>query len=87
MYEPSAAAIASRRANVAAPGDAAGLHDTVPLSSPATGRYVRMLGKERRTFVVVLAPVLGPQQAERRVRRNAELSVRPELASRSDLAL
>ncbi|MFF5435971.1 discoidin domain-containing protein [Streptomyces achromogenes] len=50
VYEPSPADIAARRADVKAPSDAAGLHDSVRLPSPVTGRYVRMLGKERRSF-------------------------------------
>ncbi|MGW0883591.1 discoidin domain-containing protein [Streptomyces sp. NPDC002671] len=50
VYEPSPAEIAARRADVTSPSDAAGLHDTVKLPSPVTGRYVRMLGKERRSF-------------------------------------
>ncbi|MBL1103302.1 discoidin domain-containing protein [Streptomyces sp. 5-8] len=50
VHEPSAAEIAARRADVKSPSDATGLHDTVRLPTPATGRYVRMLGKERRSF-------------------------------------
>ncbi|MFJ4715876.1 discoidin domain-containing protein [Streptomyces sp. NPDC088785] len=50
VYRPSAADIAARRADVKSPGDATGRHDTLQLPSPATGRYVRMLGKERRSF-------------------------------------
>ncbi|MFF9018721.1 discoidin domain-containing protein [Streptomyces eurythermus] len=50
VYEPSPAEIAARRADVKSPSDAAGLHDSVRLPAPVTGRYVRMLGKERRSF-------------------------------------
>ncbi|MHB9863605.1 discoidin domain-containing protein [Streptomyces sp. YIM S03343] len=50
VYQPSAAEVASRRADVKSPGEAVGLHDTIVLPSPVTGRYVRMLGKERRSF-------------------------------------
>ncbi|AQU66373.1 discoidin domain-containing protein [Streptomyces niveus] len=50
VYQPSAAQIAERRANIKSPGDAVGRHDTINLPTPATGRYVRMLGKERRSF-------------------------------------
>ncbi|MFE6976990.1 discoidin domain-containing protein [Streptomyces sp. NPDC057682] len=50
VYQPSAADVAARRADVKAPGDAVGRHDTVTLPTPATGRYVRMLGVERRSF-------------------------------------
>ncbi|MFI6083508.1 discoidin domain-containing protein [Streptomyces sp. NPDC051217] len=50
VYQPSAAQIAERRANITSPGDAVGRHDTINLPTPATGRYVRMLGKERRSF-------------------------------------
>ncbi|MFD0021468.1 discoidin domain-containing protein [Streptomyces sp. NPDC058382] len=50
VYQPSDGEVAARRADVKAPGDAAGLHDTVTLPTPATGRYVRMLGVERRSF-------------------------------------
>ncbi|MFE9996880.1 discoidin domain-containing protein [Streptomyces avermitilis] len=50
VHQPTAAEIAARRADVKSPGDATGRHDTVTLSQPATGRYVRMLGKERRSF-------------------------------------
>ncbi|WP_405794371.1 discoidin domain-containing protein [Streptomyces sp. NBC_01506] len=50
VYQPSAAQIAERRANIKSPGDAVGRHDTITLPTPATGRYVRMLGKERRSF-------------------------------------
>ncbi|MFD8690604.1 discoidin domain-containing protein [Streptomyces sp. NPDC059651] len=50
VYQPSAADVAARRADVKAPGEAAGRHDTVNLPTPATGRYVRMLGVERRSF-------------------------------------
>ncbi|WP_406455151.1 discoidin domain-containing protein [Streptomyces sp. NBC_00876] len=50
VYQPSAADVATRRADVKAPGEAAGRHDTVTLPTPATGRYVRMLGVERRSF-------------------------------------
>ncbi|WP_181795911.1 discoidin domain-containing protein [Streptomyces sp. WELS2] len=50
VYEPSAADVAARRADVESPSDAAGLHDSVRLPAPVTGRYVRMLGKERRSF-------------------------------------
>ncbi|MEU8505550.1 discoidin domain-containing protein [Streptomyces brevispora] len=50
VYQPSAADVAARRADVKAPGEAAGRHDTVTLPTPATGRYVRMLGVERRSF-------------------------------------
>ncbi|MFD7315968.1 MULTISPECIES: discoidin domain-containing protein [unclassified Streptomyces] len=50
VHRPSAAEVAARRADIKSPGEAAGRHDTVTLSAPATGRYVRMLGKERRSF-------------------------------------
>jgi beta-glucanase (GH16 family) len=50
VYRPSAADIAARRADVKSPADAVGRRDTVNLATPATGRYVRMLGKERRSF-------------------------------------
>ncbi|MEV5605979.1 discoidin domain-containing protein [Streptomyces sp. NPDC052299] len=50
VYQPSAAEVAARRADVKSPGDAVGRHDTVQLPTPATGRYVRMLGVERRSF-------------------------------------
>ncbi|MFB7560651.1 discoidin domain-containing protein [Streptomyces brevispora] len=50
VYQPSAADVAARRADVKAPGEAAGRHDTVTLPTPATGRYIRMLGVERRSF-------------------------------------
>ncbi|MEU5956268.1 discoidin domain-containing protein [Streptomyces sp. NPDC047525] len=50
VHKPSAAEVAERRADVKSPGDAVGRHDSVRLSQPATGRYVRMLGKERRSF-------------------------------------
>ncbi|MFE9250543.1 discoidin domain-containing protein [Streptomyces sp. NPDC007088] len=50
VYEPSAAEVEARRADVGTPGQSAGKHDTVQLPTPATGRYVRMLGKERRSF-------------------------------------
>ncbi|MFG2804460.1 discoidin domain-containing protein [Streptomyces sp. DT199] len=50
VYRPSAAEVAARRANVKSPAEAVGLHDAVRLPQPATGRYVRMLGKERRSF-------------------------------------
>ncbi|MEU3524587.1 discoidin domain-containing protein [Streptomyces sp. NPDC038707] len=50
VHEPSAADIAARRADVRSPSEAAGLHDSVRLPTPVTGRYVRMLGKERRSF-------------------------------------
>ncbi|MGY0021869.1 discoidin domain-containing protein [Streptomyces sp. cg35] len=50
VYRPSAAEVAARRADIKSPGDAAGRRDTVRLPTPATGRYVRMLGKERRSF-------------------------------------
>ncbi|GAA2728473.1 discoidin domain-containing protein [Streptomyces nogalater] len=50
VYAPSPADVAARRAHVTSPSDAAGLHDSVRLPAPVTGRYVRMLGKERRSF-------------------------------------
>ncbi|MEU2021227.1 discoidin domain-containing protein [Streptomyces sp. NPDC016469] len=50
VHQPSAAEVAARRADVKSPGDAVGRHDTVRLATPATGRYVRMLGVERRSF-------------------------------------
>ncbi|MFB8210157.1 discoidin domain-containing protein [Streptomyces sp. NPDC056010] len=50
VYQPSASEVAARRADVKSPGDAVGRHDTVQLPTPATGRYVRMLGVERRSF-------------------------------------
>ncbi|GAA2431459.1 hypothetical protein GCM10010405_12950 [Streptomyces macrosporus] len=50
MRQPSAAEVAARRADVQSPGDAIGRHDRIRLPTPATGRYVRMLGVERRSF-------------------------------------
>jgi len=50
VYQPSASEVAARRADVKSPGDAVGRHDTVQLPTPVTGRYVRMLGVERRSF-------------------------------------
>ncbi|MFB4421740.1 discoidin domain-containing protein [Streptomyces sp. QL37] len=50
VHRPSAAEVAARRADVKSPGDAVGRHDTITLATPATARYVRMLGKERRSF-------------------------------------
>ncbi|MFI6345820.1 discoidin domain-containing protein [Streptomyces sp. NPDC050560] len=50
VWQPSATDVEQRRANVQSPGDATGLHDHIDLPSPATGRYVRMLGVERRSF-------------------------------------
>ncbi|WP_431032118.1 discoidin domain-containing protein [Streptomyces sp. P6-2-1] len=50
VYQPSADEVAARRADIGTPGQSAGKHDTVQLPEPATGRYVRMLGKERRSF-------------------------------------
>ncbi|MFC9859132.1 MULTISPECIES: discoidin domain-containing protein [unclassified Streptomyces] len=50
VHRPSAAEVAARRADVKSPADAVGRHDTITLPTPATGRYVRMLGKERRSF-------------------------------------
>ncbi|MFE4213364.1 discoidin domain-containing protein [Streptomyces sp. NPDC056844] len=50
VHRPSADEVAARRADVKSPGDAVGRHDTITLPTPATGRYVRMLGKERRSF-------------------------------------
>lgn len=50
VHRPSAQEIGQRRADVKPPGEAAGIHDTITLGSPATGRYVRILGKERRSF-------------------------------------
>ncbi|MEU8702136.1 discoidin domain-containing protein [Streptomyces sp. NPDC048680] len=50
VHQPTADEVAARRADVKAPGEAAGRHDTVTLPTPATGRYVRMLGVERRSF-------------------------------------
>ncbi|MGW1096107.1 discoidin domain-containing protein [Streptomyces sp. NPDC002455] len=50
VHRPSAGEVAARRADVKSPGDAVGRHDTITLPTPATGRYVRMLGKERRSF-------------------------------------
>ncbi|MGW6746514.1 discoidin domain-containing protein [Streptomyces sp. NPDC055025] len=50
VYRPSAGEVAARRADIKAPGEAAGRRDTVTLSTPATARYIRMLGKERRSF-------------------------------------
>ncbi|MFF2524738.1 discoidin domain-containing protein [Streptomyces liangshanensis] len=50
VHRPSAAEVAARRADVKAPGEAAGRRDTITLPTPVTGRYVRMLGKERRSF-------------------------------------
>jgi beta-glucanase (GH16 family) len=50
VYQPSAAQVAARRANIGTPGSSTGLHDTIPLASPVSGRYVRMLGVERRSF-------------------------------------
>ncbi|MEE1741266.1 discoidin domain-containing protein [Streptomyces sp. BE147] len=51
VHRPSAAEVAARRADVTSPGDAVGRHDTITLPTPATGRYVRMLGRERRSFL------------------------------------
>ncbi|CAM5568314.1 discoidin domain-containing protein [Streptomyces hirsutus] len=50
VHRPSASEVAARRADVKSPAEATGRHDTVRLAQPATGRYVRMLGKERRSF-------------------------------------
>ncbi|SME97886.1 Beta-glucanase/Beta-glucan synthetase [Streptomyces sp. Amel2xC10] len=50
VHRPSAAEVAARRADVKSPGDAVGRHDSIRLPQPVTGRYVRMLGKERRSF-------------------------------------
>ncbi|MEF9913528.1 discoidin domain-containing protein [Streptomyces sp. P5-A9] len=50
VHRPSAGEVAARRADVKSPADAVGRHDTITLSTPATGRYVRMLGKGRRSF-------------------------------------
>ncbi|MEV0038787.1 discoidin domain-containing protein [Streptomyces sp. NPDC050804] len=50
VHRPSAGEVAARRADIKAPGEAAGRRDTVTLSTPATARYIRMLGKERRSF-------------------------------------
>ncbi|GAB2632782.1 discoidin domain-containing protein [Streptomyces capparidis] len=50
VYRPSATEVAARRADVKSPAEAVGRHDAVRLPQPATGRYVRMLGKERRSF-------------------------------------
>lgn len=50
VWQPSSAEVSARRADVRSPGDAVGLHDRIRLSAPATGRYVRMLGVERRSF-------------------------------------
>ncbi|MGW1319470.1 discoidin domain-containing protein [Streptomyces sp. NPDC002426] len=50
VHRPSAGEVAARRADVKSPADAVGRHDTITLPTPATGRYVRMLGKERRSF-------------------------------------
>ncbi|MFJ2707453.1 discoidin domain-containing protein [Streptomyces sp. NPDC087428] len=50
VHQPTADEVAARRADIKAPGEAAGRHDTVTLPTPATGRYVRMLGVERRSF-------------------------------------
>lgn len=50
VYRPSADQVAARRADVKPPGEATGRHDNVRLPQPVTGRYVRMLGKERRSF-------------------------------------
>ncbi|MFD4901147.1 discoidin domain-containing protein [Streptomyces sp. NPDC058411] len=50
VHRPSADEVAARRADVRSPADAVGRHDTITLPTPATGRYVRMLGKERRSF-------------------------------------
>ncbi|MFD8151433.1 discoidin domain-containing protein [Streptomyces sp. NPDC059720] len=50
VHRPSAAEVATRRANVKTPAEAVGLHDSIRLPQPVTGRYVRMLGKERRSF-------------------------------------
>ncbi|MER8070586.1 discoidin domain-containing protein [Streptomyces sp. NPDC094034] len=50
VHRPSAAEIAARRADIKSPAEAAGRHDAITLTTPATGRYVRMLGKERRSF-------------------------------------
>lgn len=45
-YRPSAADVAARRADVKSTAEAVGRHDSVKLPSPATGRCVRMLGKD-----------------------------------------
>ncbi|MGP3755199.1 discoidin domain-containing protein [Streptomyces sp. IBSNAI001] len=50
VHRPSADEVAARRADVKSPADAVGRHDSITLPTPATGRYVRMLGKERRSF-------------------------------------
>ncbi|QXE34500.1 discoidin domain-containing protein [Streptomyces sp. GMY02] len=50
VHRPSAAEIAARRADVKPPGEAAGRRDTITLATPATARYIRMLGRERRSF-------------------------------------
>ncbi|MFE4826853.1 discoidin domain-containing protein [Streptomyces sp. NPDC056672] len=50
VHRPSAGEVAARRADIKAPGEAAGRRDTVTLSTPATARYIRVLGKERRSF-------------------------------------
>ncbi|WP_372351620.1 discoidin domain-containing protein [Streptomyces sp. KL116D] len=50
VYRPSADEVAARRADIKSPGEATGRRDTVKLPTPAAGRYVRMLGKERRSF-------------------------------------
>ncbi|MFF3935896.1 discoidin domain-containing protein [Streptomyces phaeofaciens] len=50
VHQPSAAEVAARRADIKSPGEAVGRHDSVRLPQPVTGRYVRMLGKERRSF-------------------------------------
>ncbi|MEU5646580.1 discoidin domain-containing protein [Streptomyces milbemycinicus] len=50
VHQPTASEVAARRADVKSPAEATGRHDSIRLSQPATGRYVRMLGKERRSF-------------------------------------
>ncbi|MEV1007362.1 discoidin domain-containing protein [Streptomyces sp. NPDC049881] len=50
VWQPSASQVAARRANIQGPGEAAGIRDTITLSTPANARYIRMLGVERRSF-------------------------------------
>ncbi|MEV4559576.1 discoidin domain-containing protein [Kitasatospora sp. NPDC049285] len=50
VYQPTAAQVAARDADIGTPGSSAGLHDAITLPAPVTGRYVRMLGLRRRRF-------------------------------------
>ncbi|MFL1378147.1 MULTISPECIES: discoidin domain-containing protein [unclassified Nocardiopsis] len=50
VHRPSPAEVEARRADVGTPGQAVGVHDEIVLDTPATGRYVRVQGLERRSF-------------------------------------